>query len=370
MNAQYRHSQPGYLSIVMSCFLFAVCAVIYFFGLHILGILSGALTLFLLILMYKLTIEIKGGVLRFWFGPGLFWKTIPLEKIAYCEPFKGVFGGWGFRYVFDGWLYNVSGFQAVTIVLKSGKKIHIGTDDLQLLMAEINSVIKNLNSETILPEWAEVKTDYLKRVEQALSATRHPRSYEIISEISNHMDRRFAELEPQQRTWENFQKIATEMGPPSEYAELVGGKKSKWYLPSAVELISFCLILAAFALSAYYYPRMPEQMASHWNFRGQVDGYSPRFPAMFSGPAIVTVLIIILMIVPRFAPVSVNIEAFRKIFGGTAVWLSVLLLLIQCHIIAWNLGIKINPGFISMPMIILILGWIIILLMQTNKQRS
>lgn len=368
MNAQYRHSQPGYLSIVMSCFLFAVCAVVYFSGIHILGILLGVLTLFLLILMYKLTIEIKGRVLKFWFGPGLFWKTIPLEQIAYCEPFKGVFGGWGFRYIFDGWLYNVSGFQAVTIVLKSGKKIHIGTDDLQLLIAEINSVIKNLDSEMILPEWAEVKTDYLKRVEQALSAKRHPRSYEILSEVSNHMDRRFAELEPQQRTWENFQKIATEMGPPSEYAELVGGKKSKWYLPSTAELISFCLILAAFALSAYYYPRMPERMASHWDFKGQVDGYASRFPAMFGGPAIVTVLIIILMIVPRFVPLSVNIGAFKNFFGGAAVWLSVLLLLLQGLTIAWNLGTKINPGFIIMPMTIVMIGWIIFMLYRANRR--
>jgi uncharacterized membrane protein len=160
------------------------------------------------------------------------------------------------------------------------------------------------------------------------------------------------------------------MGPPWEYAELVGGKKSRWYLPSAAESISFCLILAAFALSAYYYPRMPEQMASHWGFKGQVNGYAPKNTAMFVGPVIVTALIIILMIIPRFTPVSVNIGAFRKFFGGTAVWLSVLLLFIQCHIIAWNLGVRINPGFISMPMIVLLLGWIKILFIKTNKRRS
>jgi uncharacterized membrane protein len=28
-----------------------------------------------------------------------------------------------------------------------------------------------------------------------------------------------------------------------------------------------------FGFSAYFYPKLPEQVASHWNTRGQVDGY-------------------------------------------------------------------------------------------------
>jgi len=53
---------------------------------------------------------------------GIFWKKVAIEQIAYCEPFKGVFGGWGIRITPDGWLYNVSGMKAVTVVLKSAKR--------------------------------------------------------------------------------------------------------------------------------------------------------------------------------------------------------------------------------------------------------
>ena len=45
--------------------------------------------------------------------------------------------GWGVRYYGQGWLYNVSGLDAVEIRLKSGKHIRIGTDEPEALVAEI-----------------------------------------------------------------------------------------------------------------------------------------------------------------------------------------------------------------------------------------
>jgi len=97
--------------------------------------------------------------------------------------------------------------------------------------------------------WAEVKTDYLNRVEQALSAARHPRSFEILADVSSHLDSRFAELGPQQQTWENFQNITTEMGPPSEYAELIGQVQPPDEKGlSAGFLIALVLILTAVAV--------------------------------------------------------------------------------------------------------------------------
>jgi len=257
MNAQYRHSQPGYLSIVISFILIAVSVIMYVCGLRPLGILLVATGLICFVFSYKLTVEIKDGIFRFWFGPGLFWKKIPLEQIAYCEPFKGVFSGWGIRYICNGWLYNVSGLKAVTIVLKSGKRMHIGTDDLPQLVAAVNSAIRGLDADETLPIWAEVKTDYLKRVEQALSAKRHPRSFEILADVNSHLDSRFAELEPQQQTWENFQNITTEMGPPSEYAELVGQSQTPDKKGvSAGFLIALVLVLTAVAAGMILLPKV------------------------------------------------------------------------------------------------------------------
>jgi serine protease AprX len=69
--------------------------------------------------------------------------------------------------------------------------------------------------------WDSVKADYLRQVEKALYSVRHPRSKEVLEDVRSHLDRRFAELEPAEQTWENFQSIITEMGPASDYAELL-----------------------------------------------------------------------------------------------------------------------------------------------------
>jgi len=70
-------------------------------------------------------------------------------------------------------------------------------------------------------KWDSLKAEYLRKVEKALSSIKHPRSKEVLEDVRSHLDRRFAELEPQQQTWENFQAIITEMGPASDYAELL-----------------------------------------------------------------------------------------------------------------------------------------------------
>ena len=44
------------------------------------------------------------------------------------------------------------------------------------------------------------------------------------------------------------------------------------------------LILVLFALGIYFYPRLPERVPSHWNVRGEVDGYSSRFFGAFGLP--------------------------------------------------------------------------------------
>jgi len=256
MSTSYRHSQPGYLLIIVSLILISTGAIVYAFGARPAEILC-VVGILCLVFGYKLTVEIGDSSLRFWFGLGVFWKNIPLEEIMYCQPFKGIVCGWGIHIGPDGWLYNVSGMKAVTIALKSGKKIHIGTDEPHQLVEAVNSAIRGFGAGGSSPMWTEVKTDYLKRVEEALSAARHPRSFEILADIGSHLDRRFAELEPPQQIWENFQKIATEMGPPSDYADLIGQERNQTMtIPAVGYVITLVLILVAVTAGMIALPKL------------------------------------------------------------------------------------------------------------------
>jgi hypothetical protein len=64
------------------------------------------------------------------FGPGIIRKKVRLAEIVRCDPIRiRWWYGWGIHLTPYGWLYNVSGFNAVAITLRDGRKIAFGTDD-------------------------------------------------------------------------------------------------------------------------------------------------------------------------------------------------------------------------------------------------
>jgi hypothetical protein len=91
-------------------------------------------------LFHSLTIEISEGELRWRFGPGLIHKNIPLVEIASARIVRtNILEGWGIHLSRFGWLYNVSGFDAVAITLRSGKRFALGTDDPQELCSRLTA---------------------------------------------------------------------------------------------------------------------------------------------------------------------------------------------------------------------------------------
>ena len=74
-------------------------------------------------------------------------------------------------------------------------------------------------------QWQKLKNNYLKQVEQALAAINHPKNTDVLHDVAEHLDRKYAELYSEGKTWETFQQIITEMGPPQDYADLLTEEK-------------------------------------------------------------------------------------------------------------------------------------------------
>ena len=86
----------------------------------------------------SLTIQITSRTLCWYFGPGLFRKKILLSDIRGVEVARTrLIHGWGIHRTTRGWLYNVSGFDAVAVRLDTGKEILLGTDEPERLRAAI-----------------------------------------------------------------------------------------------------------------------------------------------------------------------------------------------------------------------------------------
>lgn len=107
-------------------------------------------------------------------------------------------------------------------------------------------------------------------------------------------------------------------------------------------VISLLIVLLSFAIGAYYYPEMPETVASHWGANGEVNGYMSRFWGVFLMPMISVGLFLLLMIVPKVDPNKANIAKFRKYFNGFIVTFFAFFFYIHLLTIAWNLGNDFN----------------------------
>ena len=80
-----------------------------------------------------LTVEVTDKGISLRFGPGLIRKRLSLADIQSWRTVKaGWTAGWGIRWI-GGWLYNVSGLQAVELMLGGGRRTWIGTDQPQAL---------------------------------------------------------------------------------------------------------------------------------------------------------------------------------------------------------------------------------------------
>jgi hypothetical protein len=140
---RYKHTQIGYLIIGG---LFGIVIFLAITGIDAPtgrgGLLNRAIIEVILlicaIVFSKLTIKIDGVSLEASFATGLIRRKVPLTEIAECEPVRiRWWYGWGIHLTPYGWLYNVSGLDAVAIKLRSGRKFALGTDDPQGLVDAI-----------------------------------------------------------------------------------------------------------------------------------------------------------------------------------------------------------------------------------------
>jgi len=130
MTNHYQHTQIGYLTIIVlgiACLCMALLMAV--FGFNWIGFVVLIITAICLVIFATLTVVISEDVLEFRFGQGVIRKKFPLRDIESCHVVKNRwYYGWGIRLTPHGWLYNVSGFHAVEIKMKTGKKYRIGTD--------------------------------------------------------------------------------------------------------------------------------------------------------------------------------------------------------------------------------------------------
>ncbi len=87
----------------------------------------------------SLTTNVDKEFIKISFGIGLIYKKFLIREIQSCKAVRNPWWyGFGIRLTPNGWLYSVSGFDAVELQLKNNKKVRIGTDKPKELIQAIN----------------------------------------------------------------------------------------------------------------------------------------------------------------------------------------------------------------------------------------
>lgn len=133
------------------------------------------------------------------------------------------------------------------------------------------------------------------------------------------------------------------------------------------EMIVLGIIVLSFLIGIYFYPRMPGAMASHWNERGEVDGYMSKFWGLFLMPTISVGLVLLFVLIPKIDPLKANIAKFRNYFDVFVVLTVVFFFYLYLLTILWNMGLRFDMIQLLAPALGILLYYCGILIEKAKR---
>ncbi len=117
-----------------------------------------------------------------------------------------------------------------------------------------------------------------------------------------------------------------------------------------INIAIIVVILLAFLLAIYAYHAIAgNTVASHWNEKGEVNGYMSKFWGLFLMPIILVGLYVLFLLIPKIDPLKKNIQGFRRYYDLFILGLFIYLLYIFVLTILANLGYQFNITTMILP---------------------
>ena len=115
------------------------------------------------------------------------------------------------------------------------------------------------------------------------------------------------------------------------------------------DIISLLFVFSAIAVAAILYPSLPEQIPTHWNAQGEVDGYMNKPAGVIIMPAMAVFTFVIMKIIPVISPKGFRTDKFSDVFGVLQVtlvgFMSIVAILVLLE--ARGLDVRINEMIIA-----------------------
>ena len=147
---RYEHTQRGTVMIAVLLLAMAVLTAAALQVFHWVPLLVVAALGLCLCMFHSLTVTVDDEAVRVRFAGEFIRFRFPLGEIESCKQVRNRWWfGWGIKWYYRGWLYNVSGLDAVELKMKDGRLRRIGTDEPEKLAAAINAALADLRGESL-----------------------------------------------------------------------------------------------------------------------------------------------------------------------------------------------------------------------------
>lgn len=79
--------------------------------------------------------------------------------------------------------------------------------------------------------------------------------------------------------------------------------------------LTWAVVILSWIIAFLALPHMPEVVPVHWGLHGEVNGFSDRLSGTFGLPAVITLIMVLLLVLPRYNSVKFSLIAFQDIYA-------------------------------------------------------
>jgi len=105
-------------------------------------------------------------------------------------------------------------------------------------------------------------------------------------------------------------------------------------------ILSVLIILLTCGIALLMYSSLPDEIPTHWNLEGEVDGTMPLFPGLIMLPALMTGITLLMIMLPRYDPKWEHYKGFQGAYDGLILLLNIFFFLLFLITILWAIGIE------------------------------
>lgn len=125
-----------------------------------------------------------------------------------------------------------------------------------------------------------------------------------------------------------------------------------------LRILSLALILLSFGITSMVYPALPEEIPTHWNIQGEVDGTTPVFPGILFIPLLMIGITLLMIILPRYDPKWEAYMGFQKAYDGLILLMNLFFFLLFLITILWSLGTEVPMNQVISVLFAILMGGI------------